>query len=81
VDRKEPLSEVYDAATIDQITGVADTLQRWAITQGQGDLLGAVTAQLPVSQVVAEMAANQQDPAEAAGDAQDDVRELQEDLT
>lgn len=80
VDRKKPLSEVYDETTIKQITGVADSIERWAITEGQGDLLGAVTAQLPVSQVVAEMTANRQNPATAAADAQDAVRELQEDL-
>jgi multiple sugar transport system substrate-binding protein len=81
VDRKKPLAEVYDAETIRQITGVAAVIDRWGIPQGQGDLLGAITARLPISQVIAEMAAGGQDPGAAAAAAQDDVSKIQEDLS
>jgi multiple sugar transport system substrate-binding protein len=81
VDQKKPLAEVYDAETIRQISGVAGVIDRWGIPQGQGDLLGAITARLPISQVIAEMAASRDDPGAAAATAQDDVSEIQEDLS
>ena len=48
VDTKKPLNEVYTPATLDQIDVVADNIDRWAITQGQGNLLGAINAQLTI---------------------------------
>ncbi len=81
VDAKKPLAEVYDPETIRQISGVAGAIDRWGIPQGQGDLIGAITARLPLSQVIAEMSASREDPAKAANSAQDDVSEIQEDLS
>jgi multiple sugar transport system substrate-binding protein len=81
VDTKKPLAEVYDAETIRQIGGVATAIDRWGIPQGQGDLVGALTARLPLAQVISEMAASREDPRVAAATAQEDVSEIQEDLS
>lgn len=35
VDRKAPLSELYDAAMIDEIVGGLDVAQRWGVKEGQ----------------------------------------------
>ncbi|GLY14587.1 bicyclomycin resistance protein [Kineosporia sp. NBRC 101677] len=78
VDRRRPLVEVYDATTLEQISGVAGTIERWAITQDQGELLGAVASQLPLSQAVAESAAG---GADLGPTAQDAVEQVQEDLS
>ena len=42
VDTKAPLSKFYSQDVIDALTSGADNLSRWAIPQGQGDLLGAI---------------------------------------
>ena len=80
VDTKKPLNEVYTQDTIDQLTSVADNIDRWAITQGQGNLLGAINAQLTIPKVIAEMAADGEDGATAAQKAQDAVTEVQSKL-
>jgi len=55
VDTKKPLSDIYDAATMKQIEGVADHIDRWAIPQGQGKLLGPTIAQLTIPKIIAKM--------------------------
>ncbi len=40
VDTKAPLSEFYGQDVIDALTSGTESLARWAIPQGQGDLLG-----------------------------------------
>ncbi len=52
VDTKAPLSEFYGPEVIDALTAGADTLKRWAIPQGQGDLLGAIQGEQPVANAV-----------------------------
>ena len=80
VDTKKPLNEVYSAGHARSATSVADNIDRWAITQGQGNLLGAMNAQLTIPKVIADMAASGQDGAAAAQQAQDDVTAVQSKL-
>ncbi len=56
VDTKAPLSDFYSQDVIDALTSGADTLSRWAIPQGQGDLLGAIQGEQPVANAVNEVA-------------------------
>lgn len=79
VDTKAPLSEFYGPEVIDALTGGTDSLARWAIPQGQGDLLGAIQGEQPVAGAVNEVA-NGADPQEAASQAADAVREAAESL-
>ncbi len=52
VDSKAPLSKFYSPAVIDALTSGAANLDRWAIPQGQGDLLGAIQGEQPVANAV-----------------------------
>jgi multiple sugar transport system substrate-binding protein len=80
VDKKAPLSDFYDAKTIDALRKSPDTIQRWAITQGAGDLLGASLGEHPVAQAVNKVTTGEEDGAAAAKEAQDAVTKLQESL-
>lgn len=77
VDTKAPLSEFYGQDVIDALTLGTDSLSRWAIPQGQGDLLGAIQGEQPVANAVNEVAGGT-DPEEAASQAADAIREAAE---
>jgi multiple sugar transport system substrate-binding protein len=77
VDTKAPLSQFYGQDVIDALTTGTDTLNRWAIPQGQGDLLGAIQGEQPVANAVNEVA-NGTDPADAAKEAADAIRAVQD---
>jgi multiple sugar transport system substrate-binding protein len=79
VDTKAPLSDFYGPDVIDQLTGGVETLSRWAIPQGQGDLLGAIQGEQPVANAVNQVA-NGTAAADAAREAADAVRSVQESL-
>jgi multiple sugar transport system substrate-binding protein len=73
VDSKAPLSKFYSPDVIDALTSGADQLSRWAIPQGQGDLLGAIQGDQPVAGAVNEVA-NGTSAADAAKKAADAIR-------
>jgi multiple sugar transport system substrate-binding protein len=77
VDTKKPLSEIYDAATMTALENVPKNIDRWAIPQGQGALLGPVNTQLVVPKVIGELGSGSIDPSEAAKQATDQVTQLQ----
>ncbi len=52
VDKKAPLSDFYGPEVIEALTTGVDQLARWAIPQGQGDLLGAIAGEQPVAKAV-----------------------------
>jgi len=71
VDTKAPLSDFYGAEVIDALTTGTETLSRWAIPQGQGDLLGAIQGEQPVANAVNEVAngTSAEDAVQQAADA------------
>lgn len=75
VDTKKKLSDIYDAATIDALLNVPSQIDRWAIPQGQGALLGPVNTQLPISKAIASIGSGTS-PAGAAQAAQSSVEQL-----
>ena len=77
VDTKAPLSEFYGPEVIDALTAGTESLQRWAIPQGQGDLLGAIQGEQPVANAVNEVS-NGTPAEEAAQQAQDAISEAAE---
>lgn len=77
VDTKAPLSDFYGQDVIDTLTLGTDSLSRWAIPQGQGDLLGAIQGEQPVANAVNQVAGGT-DPEEAASQAADAIREAAE---
>jgi multiple sugar transport system substrate-binding protein len=77
VDTKAPLSDFYSADVLDALASGPTELDRWALTQGQGDLLGALQGELPVATAVNEVTTGT-DPQEAAETAAEDVRSVQD---
>jgi multiple sugar transport system substrate-binding protein len=73
VDKKAPLSEFYGQEVIDALTAGTESLSRWAIPQGQGDLLGAIQGEQPVANAVNEVA-NGTSADEAVAQAAEAVR-------
>jgi len=80
VDTKAPLSQFYDAEVLDALRTSPDTIQRWAITQGAGELLGATLSELPVAQEVNKVTTGQVDGETAAKEADAAVTEIQDSL-
>ena len=76
VDREAPLAELYSPEVIDTLHESVDSLSRWGFEQGQGELVGAMTAELPVTQALARSLGGSVTPEEAAQQAQADVEEI-----
>ena len=76
VDSKAPLSKFYSKDVIDALTTGSDNLSRWAIPQGQGDLLGAIQGQQPVAGAVNKVS-NGTSASEAAKSAADAIKAAQ----
>lgn len=76
VDRKEPLGEIYDADTIEALTTSSDTMKRWAFSQGQGSVAGALLTEVPVPNALLLALDGSMTPEEAAAEAQAAVEEI-----
>ena len=76
VDRKEPLGDIYDADTIEALTTSSDTMERWAFSQGQGGLAGALLTETPVPGALLLALDGSMSPEEAAAEAQAAVEEI-----
>jgi multiple sugar transport system substrate-binding protein len=76
VDTKAPLSKFYSPEVIDALTSGAGNLSRWAIPQGQGNLLGAIQGAQPVAGAVNQVA-NGTSAVEAASKAAEAIRAAQ----
>ena len=79
VDKKAPLSDFYGPEVTDALTTGVDQLARWAIPQGQGDLLGAIAGELPVAGAVNQVATGTA-AEDAAAEAADAIRAAQDSL-
>lgn len=79
VDTKAPLSDFYSPEVLEAVAAGPQDLARWGITQGQGNLLGALQGEQPVATAVADVAQGG-DPAEAAATAAETVRSVAESL-
>ena len=78
VDTELPLREVYPPEVIDQLVTGSSELDRWALAQGRGDVLGPLSAELPISRVIADMTSGAIGPAEAQQQMQESVVEMAE---
>lgn len=76
VDTQKPLSAIYGEGTLAELEDAVTDMQRWAVPQGQGALLGPVVAELVVPRQVAALG-NGQPPEQTAANAADAVREIQ----
>lgn len=80
VDTLAPLTDFYAADVVDALQTAPDTIQRWAITQGAGGLLGATLSELPVAGSVNEVTTGQIDAQTAAQQADEAVTSIQDSL-
>jgi multiple sugar transport system substrate-binding protein len=76
VDTKAPLSDFYSEEVLEALRTSPDTISPWGIPQGQGALVGASLGELPVPQAIAAMTSGEVEPAEAAQQAAEAVREI-----
>jgi multiple sugar transport system substrate-binding protein len=75
VDKKKPLSEVYDKASIESLGKGVQNFQAWGFKQGQGALVGALSGEQPIAKAVSEVIGGK-DPTEAAKQAKEAVEEI-----
>jgi multiple sugar transport system substrate-binding protein len=64
---------------MDQISQATGTMERWAIPQGQGDLLGPTVAELALPKALSSLAIGAS-PTQTAKDAASAVEEIQRSL-
>jgi multiple sugar transport system substrate-binding protein len=76
VDSKAPLSELYGPEVLEALTKSTDSMNRWGFEQGQGRIVGALSAEQPIPKAVAAMLDGQLTPDAAAKQAQADVEEI-----
>ena len=63
VDRKAPLGELYDQATIDEIVGGLDVAKRWGVVEGQLSLASKIINSQVINQVVRQFLDGERDAA------------------
>ncbi|HEY0246843.1 MAG TPA: extracellular solute-binding protein [Gryllotalpicola sp.] len=80
VDSKAQLTSIYPESVIDSLQSGVGSFDRWAFTQKQGDLAGAILTELPVPKAVAEVATGQAGAKAAAQQAQKQVESIQASL-
>ena len=71
-----PLGDVYDAETIEALTSSSETMKRWAFSQGQGPLAGALLVETPVPNALLLALDGSMSPEEAATEAQAAIEEI-----
>ena len=79
VNKKAPLSDFYGEDVTGALTTGVDQLARWALPQGQGDLLGAIAGEQPVAGAVNQVVGGT-DAADAASEAAEAIRAAQDTL-
>lgn len=77
VDRKAKLTDFYGPEVIDLIAEGSASFDRWGFPQGQGELMTAITASLPVPAVIRDVLDGLYTPEEAAAEMQAAVEEEQ----
>jgi multiple sugar transport system substrate-binding protein len=76
VDTKAPLSDFYPEDVLTALTKSTDTMNRWGFQQGQGELVGAQLAELPIPKALASEISGKLTADAAAKQAQADVEEI-----
>jgi multiple sugar transport system substrate-binding protein len=77
VDRKAPLSELYDPAMIDEIVGGLDLGQRWGVEEGQLALASKIINSGVINRVVREYIDDQIDVETAVAEINEELADVQ----
>jgi multiple sugar transport system substrate-binding protein len=80
VDAEAPLGEIYPQDVLDVLRAGPEEFDRWGITQGQGELIGAMRGELPVAAAVATVTSGGSDAQGAAQQAAQALRAIQDSL-
>jgi multiple sugar transport system substrate-binding protein len=76
VERSKPLSVLYPAGVLKVLATSPETMNRWGFPQGQGRLVGAQLAELPIPKALAAALNGTMGPTAAAEQAQADLETI-----
>lgn len=76
VDAKAAMADVFGPEVVDTIASAPTTLDRWAITSGDGALLGPVSTRMPIPKAISDLAAGAIDAPAAARQANAAVEDI-----
>jgi len=76
VEHRRPLAEVYPPGVLKELATSPDTMNRWGFPQGQGRLVGAQLATLPIPKALAAALNGSLSTAAAAEQAQADLETI-----